>query len=118
MSGEISRRTAITLLGGALAASYVPAARAAGTEKLRVGKAVAQVFGYIPLDIGMKNGIFAKHGLEIEETAFVSGSQLAQAVTANAIDVTLSGGPDMAFTAKGAPEIAVASIASSPVFMG
>jgi ABC-type nitrate/sulfonate/bicarbonate transport system substrate-binding protein len=118
MSGEISRRSALAMLGGSLAASYVPAARAAGTEKLRVGKAVAQVFGYIPLDIGMKNGIFAKHGLEIEETAFVSGSQLAQAITADAIDITLSGGPDMAFTAKGAPQIAVASIASSPVFMG
>jgi NitT/TauT family transport system substrate-binding protein len=116
MSGVISRRTALAMLGGSLATLRVPAAVAA--EKLRVGKAVAQVFGYIPLDIGMKFGIFAKHGLEIEETAFVSGSQLAQAITAGAVDITLSGGPDMAFTAKGAPQIAVASIATSPVFMG
>ena len=116
MLGVISRRTALAMLGGSLAALRAPAAAAA--EKLRVGKAVAQVFGYIPLDIGMKSGIFAKHGLEIEETAFVSGSQLAQAITAGAIDITLSGGPDMAFTAKGAPELAVASIATSPVFMG
>jgi NitT/TauT family transport system substrate-binding protein len=118
MSGVISRRTALAMLGGSLAALHVPVAAAAGTEKLRVGKAVAQVFGYIPLDVGMKYGIFAKHGLEIEETSFVSGSQLAQAITADAIDITLSGGPDMAFTAKGAPQIAVASIATSPVFMG
>lgn len=118
MSGVISRRTALAILGGSLAALRVPAAAAAGTEKLRVGKAVAQVFGYIPLDVGMKYGIFAKHGLEIDETSFVSGSQLAQGITAGAIDITLSGGPDMAFTAKGAPEIAVASIATSPVFMG
>jgi len=117
MSGVISRRTALAILGGSLAALQMPTA-AMAAEKLRVGKAVAQVFGYIPLDIGMKHGIFAKHGLEIEETAFVSGSQLAQAITAGAIDITLSGGPDMAFTAKGAPEIAVASIATSPVFMG
>ena len=118
MSGLISRRTALAMLGGSLAAVHVPVATAAATEKLRVGKAVAQVFGYIPLDVGMKYGIFAKHGLEIEETSFVSGSQLAQAITADAIDITLSGGPDMAFTAKGAPQIAVASIATSPVFMG
>lgn len=116
MSGVISRRTALAMLAGSLAALHVPAAAAA--EKLRVGKAVAQVFGYIPLDVGMKFGIFAKHGLEIEQTAFVSGSQLAQAITAGAVDITLSGGPDMAFTAKGAPELAVASIATSPVFMG
>jgi len=118
MSGVVSRRTALAMLGGSLAALQVPAALAAGTDKLRVGKAVAQVFGYIPLDIGTKNGIFAKHGLEIEETSFVSGSQLAQAITADAIDITLSGGPDMAFTAKGAPQIAVASITTSTVFMG
>lgn len=117
MSGVVSRRTALAMLGGSLAALHVPTA-ALAAEKLRVGKAVAQVFGYIPLDIGMKYGIFAKHGLEIEETSFVSGAQLAQAITADAIDITLSGGPDMAFTAKGAPEIAVASIATSPVFMG
>ncbi len=116
MSGVISRREAIALIGGSFAALGAPAAGAA--EKLRVGKAVAQVFGYIPLDVGMKYGIFAKHGLEIEETAFVSGSQLAQAVTAGAVDITLSGGPDMAFTAKGAPEIAVATITTSAAFMG
>lgn len=112
----LSRRDALAMVAVALTASRVPVARAA--EKLRVGKAVAQVFGYIPLDIGMKQGIFAKHGLEIEETAFVSGSQLAQAVTAGAVDITLSGGPDMAFTAKGAPEIAVATITTSAAFMG
>jgi ABC-type nitrate/sulfonate/bicarbonate transport system substrate-binding protein len=91
-------------------------ARAA--DKLRVGKAVAQVFGYIPLDVGMKYGFFEKQGLEIEEVSFVSGSELAQAITAGAIDITLSGGPDMAFTAKGAPEMAVATITTSPAFMG
>jgi NitT/TauT family transport system substrate-binding protein len=115
MAGVISRREALAILGS-LAALGIPAAKAA--EKLRVGKAVAQVFGYIPLDVGMKHGLFAKHGLEIEEISFVSGSQLAQAVTAGAVDITLSGGPDMAFTAKGAPEIAVATITTSPAFMG
>ena len=116
MSRTILRREVIALIGGSLVALGAPPARAA--EKLRVGKAVAQVFGYIPLDVGMKHGIFAKHGLEIEETAFVSGSQLAQAITAGAVDITLSGGPDMAFTAKGAPEIAVATITTSAAFMG
>jgi NitT/TauT family transport system substrate-binding protein len=115
MAGVISRREALAILGS-LAALGIPAAKAA--EKLRVGKAVAQVFGYIPLDVGMKHGFFAKHGLEIEEISFFSGSQLAQAVTAGAVDITLSGGPDMAFTAKGAPEIAVATITTSPAFMG
>ena len=98
MDFMISRRDALALLSGAAVAMNAPKAFAA--DKLRVGKAVAQVFGYIPLDIGMKYGFFEKQGLEIEEISFVSGSELAQAVTAGAIDITLSGGPDMAFTAR------------------
>ena len=112
----ISRRSVLAMASGALVAHRVPAA--IGAEKLRVGKAVAQVFGYIPLDIGMKHGFFQKEGLTIEETSFISGSKAAQAVTAGAVDITLSGGPDMAFTAKGVPEIAIGTITTSPVFMG
>lgn len=116
MTRMISRRVALGAFGASLA--LLPALKARAAEKLRVGKAVAQVFGYIPLDIGMKYGFFEHEGLEIEEISFVSGSELAQAVTAGAIDISLSGGPDMAFTAKGAPEIAVATITTSPAFMG
>jgi NitT/TauT family transport system substrate-binding protein len=112
----MSRREALAVLGGSLVVLGVPAAKAA--EKIRVGKAVAQVFSFLPLNIGMKYGFFEKEGLEVEEINFVSGAGLAQALTAGAVDITLSGGPDMAFTAKGAPEIAVASITSSPAFMG
>jgi NitT/TauT family transport system substrate-binding protein len=112
----MSRREALAVLGGSLVVLGVPAAKAA--EKIRVGKAVAQVFSFLPLNIGMKYGFFEKEGLEVEEINFVSGAGLAQALTAGAVDITLSGGPDMAFTAKGAPEIAVASIPSSPAFMG
>jgi sulfonate transport system substrate-binding protein len=116
MPALISRRAALASLAGSCAALSLPAAKAA--EKLRVGKAVAQVFGYIPLDVGMAYGFFEKEGLEIEEINFVSGSELAQAITAGALDITLSGGPDMAFSAKGAPEIAIGTITTSPAFMG
>jgi NitT/TauT family transport system substrate-binding protein len=116
MASAISRRFALAALGAAAVLPALPNAGAA--EKLRVGKAVAQVFGYIPLDVGMKYGFFQREGLEIEPINFTSGSALAQAVTAGAVDITLSGGPDMAFTAKGAPAIAVATITTSPVFMG
>ncbi|HLI21010.1 MAG TPA: ABC transporter substrate-binding protein [Stellaceae bacterium] len=112
----ISRRAALTLLGGACAATTIP--RAFAADKLRVGKAVIEVFGYIPLDVGMKYGIFAKHGIEIEEVNFAGGPKLAQAITAGSVDIGLSSGPAMAYTAKGAPEIAIATITASPAFMG
>lgn len=115
MGFAISRRDALAALGGSLAALAVPSARAA--ETLRVGKAVVENIGFIPLDVGMEHGIFERQGLAIEEINFAGGAKIAQAMLAGAVDISLSAGPDMAFVAKGAPEIAVASIAESPSFM-
>lgn len=116
MRRSITRRTAMTALAGSLAALRIPAARAAG-EPLRVGKAVVENVGFVPLDVGMELGIFAKHGLAVEELNFAGGAKIAQAMTAGAIDISLSAGPDMQFVAKGAPEIAIGSIAEFPGFM-
>ena len=112
----ISRRAALAGVAGAVALSRIP--RAGAAEKLRVGKAVAENWGNVPLDIGMQFGIFEKQGLEIDELIFAGGAKLAQAVTAGAVDIALSGGPDMLYVAKGAPEIAVGTIADTAAFMG
>lgn len=66
----------------------------------------------------MEHGIFAKHGVEIEEIIFAGGTKMAQAVVAGAVDFSLSSGPEMQLIAKGAPEIAVATICRSAAFMG
>lgn len=114
-SARITRRLALGALAGSLVALRSPTARA--DSELRVGKAVSVNIGYVPLDVGMQYGIFQKHGLEIEELNFAGGAKIAQAMTAGAVDISLSAGPDMAFVAKGAPEIAIASIAESAAFM-
>ena len=116
MAHVISRRVALAGLTGALGALRAVPARAA--TKLRVGKAVAENWGNVPLDIGMQFGIFDKHGIEVEELIFAGGAKLAQAVTAGEVDIALSGGPDMVYLAKGAPEIAVGTIADTAAFMG
>src|SRR5580698_30744 len=106
MTFEISRRAALTALGSSVAALSLPVA-ANAADKLRVGKSVQQVFGYVPLDIGIKYGQFAKQGLDVESIVFTGGTRLTQAITAGAVDFGLSGGSEMAFIAKGAPELAV-----------
>lgn len=114
----ISRRQALGAIAGSAVAFRAPLLHAADKPPtLRVGKAVVENIGFIPLDIGMEYGIFAKNGLAIEELNFAGGAKIAQAMTAGALDISLSAGPDMAFIAKGAPEIAIASIAESPAFM-
>ncbi len=105
------------LMAGALCVA-LGAAAPAQAETLRVGKVVAQNFGFVPLNVGVAQGYFKRQGLDINETDFGGGAKQQQAVTAGAIDIAIGGGTDMAFIAKGVPAIAVAAITTSPAFMG
>ncbi|HUZ74870.1 MAG TPA: ABC transporter substrate-binding protein [Stellaceae bacterium] len=90
----------------------------ARAETLRVGKVVAQNFGFVPLNVGVAQGYFKKQGLDIDEIDFGGGAKQQQAVAAGSVDIAIGGGTDMAFIAKGVPELAVAAITTSPAFMG
>lgn len=79
-------------------------------DKLRVGKAIQNAFTFGLLDVGIDDGIFAKHGLEIEPVTFSGAAKLQQALTANDIDLGLSTGQDMGFILKGLPAMTVAAI--------
>jgi ABC-type nitrate/sulfonate/bicarbonate transport system substrate-binding protein len=90
---------------------------AVSQETLRAGKAVPESFAFIPLDVGVQNGIFKKHGLNVEITAFGGGARLQQAMAADSIDVGLGSGPEMAYIEKGAPVKAVAMVVGPPVYL-
>ncbi len=90
----------------------------ADTPALRVGNSSAQAFSFIPLDVGIRKGFFKKDGIEIERIDMPGSAKLHQAVAAGAMDIALSGGPDMAYIAKGAPELGVAQMAGPPLFLG
>ena len=83
-------------------------------DLLRVGKAVPPDFGYTAVNVGVAAGIFAKHALQVEPVDFAGAPKLHQAMLAGSVEIGLSGGPDMAFIAKGAPELAIAVIANEP----
>ena len=111
MVGSI-HRLGFALLAAFAAALPVTPAAAAGT--LRVGRAIANSWSFVPLDIGVAAGIFAKHDLEIESVAFTGSARLQQGLAAKSIDIGLSSGPELAMVAKGAPVIAVGAIVLSP----
>ncbi|HTS41166.1 MAG TPA: ABC transporter substrate-binding protein [Xanthobacteraceae bacterium] len=87
---------------------------AGAAEKLRVGKAVAFAWTFTPLDVGIQTGQFAKHGLEIEESASAGDAKLQQALAADGLDIGIGSGPGMAFVVKGSPVKAVAAMAGIP----
>ena len=110
---RIARRSllAAAILFGTASGNSVAA------ETLRVGKSTLTSFSYTLLEVGMHSGIFRKHGLEIESSAFGGGPRLIQAMTAGAIDIGLDGGTDMAMIVKGAPMKAIAPLSGAPLEM-
>lgn len=87
----------------------------ASAETLRIGKAGAEAFSFVPADIGQQTGIFKKHGLDLTISAFGGDAKLQQAMAADGVDIGLASGPGMAFIAKGAPVKGVAAMADQPL---
>src|SRR5712675_462182 len=106
-----------TIVIGLLAVAASVVAPADAAEKLRVGKAVPEAFSFVPLDIGMRKGFFAKNGLEIESIAFTGDARMQQAMASDSLDIALGSGPAMAFIVKGSPIKGVAAMAGPPLLL-
>src|SRR5262249_43316113 len=74
-------------------------------------------FSFVPLDVGMRKGFFAKQGLEVESIAFTGDAKMQQAAAAGSLEFLLGSGPAMAFIAKGAPVKGVAAMAGPPLLL-
>ncbi|HLX37506.1 MAG TPA: ABC transporter substrate-binding protein [Candidatus Binataceae bacterium] len=105
-------------LAGVLALTLSYAGRAQAADRLRVGDPSVQAFSFVPLDVGLKFGIFQKYGIELERISVSGSAKVHQAMTAGALDIAVAAGPDLQFLVKGAPEIGVASMAGPPLLLG
>ncbi len=99
------------------ASGLLPAPPVGAAETLRVGKAVPEAFSFVPLDVGIRQGLFARHGLSIESIAFTGDARMQQAMASDSLDVALGSGPAMAFIVKGAPVKAIAAMAGAPLLL-
>jgi ABC-type nitrate/sulfonate/bicarbonate transport system substrate-binding protein len=93
------------------------ASPAAANEKLRVGKAVGEAFSFVPLDIGIRKGIFERNGVQVEPIVFAGDAKMQQAMAAGSLDIALGSGPAMAFIAKGSPIKGIAAMAGPPLLL-
>jgi ABC-type nitrate/sulfonate/bicarbonate transport system substrate-binding protein len=103
------------ILVRAVVGAAVLAAVSAHAETLRVGKAGADAFSFVPADIGVKTGIFKKHNLDLTLSAFGGDPKIQQAMAADGIDIGLGSGPGLAFIVKGSPAKGVAAMADQPL---
>ena len=104
-------KVALVMAVAAFLALTLPAA---AETKIRVGKAQPNQFAFVPTDIGVDAGIFKRHGLDVEISAFGGDAKMMTALTADSIDIALGGGPAFATIVKGTPMKAVAALANAP----
>jgi NitT/TauT family transport system substrate-binding protein len=90
----------------AVAALALPSLASAEVT-LHVGKAALAAAPTLAADVGVKAGIFAKHGLDVQVSDFSGGGKMHQAMAAGSIDIGVGAGPEMALVAKGSPELAI-----------
>jgi NitT/TauT family transport system substrate-binding protein len=110
------QRTFAALVGTALVAAATLTTATAQTP-VRVGKAVAEAFSFVPLDIGIRKGFFKKRGLDVESIAFAGDAKMQQAAAAGSIEFLLGSGPALGFVEKGAPVKGVAAMAGPPLLL-
>jgi ABC-type nitrate/sulfonate/bicarbonate transport system substrate-binding protein len=110
--GSIWRASALAALALVMPAlAGVTAGSALAADKLRVGKAIALPIDFTPLDIGIEKGFYKKHGLDVEAINFAGSAKLQQGLAANAVDIGLGSGPELAFVAKGNTDLGIAAFA-------
>jgi NitT/TauT family transport system substrate-binding protein len=90
---------------------------AAGLTALHVGTPAQVNFTFLPLHVGEEKGVFARYGLDVAIVAFGGGPPLNQAFVTGDIDLAITSGTDMVFTAKGVPDLAVAATAGPPLYL-
>jgi NitT/TauT family transport system substrate-binding protein len=109
------RAVAAWAVAMALLPGLVLAVGPAGAQtSVRLGKAQANQFAFVPADVGVDTGIFKKHGVELNISAFAGDAKMVQAMTAGGLDIALGGSPSFAAIAKGAPMKAVAVFGGAP----
>jgi NitT/TauT family transport system substrate-binding protein len=98
----------------AVAMTMFVASAAQANDAVHVGKAQGTAWTFLPVDIGIEQGIFAKLGLDVDSASLGGDAKVQQALVAGSVDFGLGSGPGMALASKGGEAIAVAQFAGPP----
>jgi NitT/TauT family transport system substrate-binding protein len=102
-------------LGSALCCALAfPLAQAKAADTIRAGKAINVIWAMVPVDIGVREGIFKKYDLDVEVSTMSGDAKLQQGLVSGSLDIGLAGGTSMVFAVKGSPILGVAAIAGAP----
>lgn len=99
----------------AVAATIIAVATVAhANDAVHVGKAQGTAWTFLPVDIGIQQGIFEKLGLDVDSANLGGDAKVQQALIAGSVDFGLGSGPGMALAAKGRAATGIAQFAGPP----
>jgi ABC-type nitrate/sulfonate/bicarbonate transport system substrate-binding protein len=98
----------------AVAMTLFVATTARANDVVHVGKAQGTAWTFLPVDVGVEQGIFAKLGLDVDSANLGGDAKVQQALVAGSVDFGLGSGPGMALASKGGAAIGVAQFAGPP----
>jgi NitT/TauT family transport system substrate-binding protein len=98
----------------AVAMTLCVAGDARANDAVHVGKAQGTAWTFLPIDIGVEQGIFAKLGLDVDSANLGGDAKVQQALVAGSVDFGLGSGPGMALASKGGEATGVAQFAGPP----
>jgi ABC-type nitrate/sulfonate/bicarbonate transport system substrate-binding protein len=111
-----ARRTVLKAMAATAAAATIamPRIGRAAPPKLVVGKSVATLLAYTPVDVGLANDFYQKHGVELEIVSFNGSARMHQAMVGGNIDIALGSGTTMVDIGKGEPSLCIAQTLGPP----
>ncbi len=113
-----ARRTVLKAMAATAAAGAtslaMPRIGRAAPQKLVVGKSIATLLAYTPIDVGLANNLYQKRGLELEVVSFNGAARMHQAIVSGAIDIALGSGASMSDVGKGEPSLCIAQTLGPP----
>lgn len=92
---------AVARLGVAAALAMASGLSVHAADTVRVAKSSDNAWAFIILDVGAREEIFAKYGVDLDISGLAGDAKVQQALAASSIDFGLGSGPSMAFVAKG-----------------
>lgn len=95
--------------------TLLPAAPSHAADQIRVSKSEATTFAFAFIEVGGQEGIYAKHGIEVETLNLGGAAKAHQALLAGSADIELGSGLELMFVAKGSPTKGVAVLAGPPL---
>lgn len=81
-------------------------------------KVVPHPFAFLMADVGKEQGIFKKHGIDLDIIGTRGSAKLHQALAAGSADIGLGSGVGLGFVSKGAPEIGFLASHGAPLNLG